>query len=198
MVGFTTGLGFPVTADAFDTSAGWEDGFVCRLSGDLSRLLFSTFWGGSDTETMGSIHFDGQDSIWVTGATHSYDYPITEDAIQPYGSWESYIAHFYIGPDSGTGSTRPTLLAPEELALTCYPNPFNATAILQFTLPRSGSAQLLVYDLLGRKVLDENLGRLPAGEHRHTLDASDLSSGIYFARLEALGLERVQKMVIVR
>ena len=149
-------------------------------------------------DIIGDVLLEGRDSIWVSGGTYCYDFPITDDAFQPCGGLCGFMSHFYIGPGSGTGSNRSRVLTPEDLTLTCYPNPFNATAILRFALPRAGSARLLVYDLLGRKVLDEDLGRLPAGEHRHTLDASDLPSGIYFARLEALGLSRVQKMVILR
>ena len=87
---------------------------------------------------------------------------------------------------------------PQELTLAAYPNPFNPTTQLSFTLPKAQHVTLVVYDLTGRVVLtlaDEVLG---AGEHRVTVNGACLTSGIYFARLQAGAGRAVQKLVLLK
>ena len=80
-----------------------------------------------------------------------------------------------------------------------YPNPFNPTTNITYDIPQSSSVQLNVYDALGREVATlvkrENH---PAGTFTVTFDASQLSSGIYFTRLESDGLTRIQKMSLIK
>jgi hypothetical protein len=80
-----------------------------------------------------------------------------------------------------------------------YPNPFNPTTNITYDIPQSSSVQLNVYDALGREVATlvqrENH---PAGTFTVTFDASQLSSGIYFTRLESEGRTRIQKMSLIK
>ncbi len=75
---------------------------------------------------------------------------------------------------------------PEAFALNAaYPNPFNPSATLSFDLPESAIARLIVYDAVGREVARLVDGRIEAGRHEVTFDASNLPSGVYFARFTA-------------
>ncbi|WP_340103054.1 alpha-amylase family glycosyl hydrolase [Rhodohalobacter sp. 8-1] len=80
-----------------------------------------------------------------------------------------------------------------------YPNPFNPTTTISYDIPQASPVQLNVYDALGRQVATlvqrENH---PAGTFTVTFDASQLSSGIYFTRLESQGLTRIQKMSLIK
>jgi len=67
--------------------------------------------------------------------------------------------------------------------LSNYPNPFNPTTTLTFTLDQPGTVQLAVYDLLGRQVALLTNGQLQAGTYRVGWDGSPLASGSYIARL---------------
>ena len=64
-----------------------------------------------------------------------------------------------------------------------YPNPFNPSTELTYTLPSSGEVTLTIYDLQGREVETLLTGHQTAGSHSITWNASGLGSGIYFARL---------------
>ena len=82
--------------------------------------------------------------------------------------------------------------------LSAYPNPFNSSANISFVLPYSGKVNLIVYDSNGREV-ESMLGELfPAGNHRIFFDASQLLSGIYFAKFNVNGRNHVQKLVLIK
>ncbi|MDP8228443.1 MAG: T9SS type A sorting domain-containing protein [Candidatus Electryoneaceae bacterium] len=79
-----------------------------------------------------------------------------------------------------------------------YPNPFNSQARLEYILPTDSHVRLVVTDLSGREVIDVQDEDLNAGQHQVMIDASDLSSGIYFARLEAGNEVKTTKLVCVK
>ena len=65
-----------------------------------------------------------------------------------------------------------------------YPNPFNPTTVISYRLPVVSNVTLKVYDVLGREVATlVNEPKTP-GNYEVTFDGSDLSSGIYFYRLQ--------------
>ena len=79
-----------------------------------------------------------------------------------------------------------------------YPNPFNPTTTIPFEVPTYSNVQLVVYDLLGKKVktlLNEE--RAP-GRHTVPFDASGLSSGTYFYRLETPETRITKSLLLVK
>jgi hypothetical protein len=98
----------------------------------------------------------------------------------------------------------PAAEIPTDFALAQnYPNPFNPTTTIRFGLPVDGNVSLAVYDVLGRQVAQLVEGRMITGFHEVTFDASNLSSGIYFYRMSAVGdngkqFTSVQKMLLTK
>jgi hypothetical protein len=88
--------------------------------------------------------------------------------------------------------------APAEMAMEVFPNPFNATTTLSFTLTAKGKVELAVYDLLGREVKVLVKETRAAGEYRVMLDAGDWSSGIYLARLQTTRGTRTSKLLLLK
>jgi len=79
-----------------------------------------------------------------------------------------------------------------------YPNPFNPITNLTFSLPKSGRISLIVYNIQGCEVarlIDD--WYLP-GNHLVTFDASQLASGLYFARLIAGNFQQTQKLLLIK
>jgi hypothetical protein len=74
-----------------------------------------------------------------------------------------------------------TRLLPSEITLAGYPNPFNSTVQLSISVPRAGRYELSVFDILGRQVKSKNLSL--TGTSVEPLEFSNLTSGLYFARL---------------
>ncbi|MEG8947935.1 T9SS type A sorting domain-containing protein [Rosettibacter firmus] len=74
-------------------------------------------------------------------------------------------------------------LLPVEFSIRSYPNPFNPSATISYELPTDGFVRLSIFDVLGREVETLVNEVKPAGFYDVTFDASNLPSGIYFARI---------------
>ena len=88
--------------------------------------------------------------------------------------------------------------APEDYALSAYPNPFNPTTTIQYELPASGHVKLVVFDVQGRQVatlVDESQS---PGRYDVRFDASQLSSGTYVYRLESGGRVLTNTFLLVK
>ncbi|MFH0764941.1 MAG: T9SS type A sorting domain-containing protein [Calditrichota bacterium] len=79
-----------------------------------------------------------------------------------------------------------------------FPNPFNHRAIIGFELEGERYLTLGLYDPQGRLVLPVTEGTFTAGRHYYTLNASDLSSGIYILKLDDGKQSLSQKVVLLR
>jgi len=79
-----------------------------------------------------------------------------------------------------------------------YPNPFNPTTIIQYDVPIRSQAVLAVYDVLGRKVATLVDGEKLPGHYQITFDASSLSSGVYFYRLDAGTYHDTKKLLLLK
>jgi len=66
-----------------------------------------------------------------------------------------------------------------------YPNPFNPTTDIEFRIANFEFVTLKVFDVLGREIATLAEGYYGAGSYKATFDASGLSSGVYYYRLEA-------------
>jgi hypothetical protein len=81
---------------------------------------------------------------------------------------------------------------------TAYPNPFNPSTTIHFTLPSANHARLSVVDLVGREVAVLVDGVLPSGEHSAEWKADGASAGVYFSVLRTGGAVSVQKLMLLR
>lgn len=106
VVGQTFSPGFPVTPGAFDTTynAGRFGGdvFVSELSPDGSKLVWSTFLGGTDTDAPAAIAVGPNGQVYVAGFTYATDFPTTPGSYSPSfngGCCDGFITE--LTPDGG-------------------------------------------------------------------------------------------------
>ena len=79
-----------------------------------------------------------------------------------------------------------------------YPNPFNPTTEISFDVPKESNVKLSVYNALGQKVADLLNEKLSAGTHRVRFDGSNLTSGIYFYKMQSAGFTSIKKMILMK
>ena len=103
----TSSADFPVLSAVQNTFAGGVDAVVFKLDQDLSHLLFSTFLGGSGSETGLSVKIDNADNIFLAGGTSSADFPTTTNVLfENYqGDRDGWVAHLVSTGDSLISST---------------------------------------------------------------------------------------------
>jgi hypothetical protein len=79
-----------------------------------------------------------------------------------------------------------------------FPNPFNPSTTIQFTLPQDDVVRLKVFDASGRDVQTLVNGRTSKGTHSDQFNAANLSSGVYLYRLETSTFSETKKMLLVK
>jgi hypothetical protein len=97
VAGSTTSPDFPIVNALQPSllSADGANGFVSKLSPDGSRLVYSTYLGGSAGDDIGGIALDGDGNVYVTGETTSTDFPTTPGVLQEQPGYRPCVP---IGP----------------------------------------------------------------------------------------------------
>jgi hypothetical protein len=90
----------------------------------------------------------------------------------------------------------PTIVSKFELYQN-YPNPFNPSTIIKFSIPESGNVKLIIYDVLGRKIIDLLNEYKSTGEYSVLFQPQKygLASGVYCYRLISNNNNTVKKMI---
>ncbi len=165
---------------------------VLAASGTLSRSMSQTVAG---SEPNGSYTFWGRLGTSYGGTVYAQDsFPFTKGTSNlGSGEWMATTS------TSGWEEDMVSTTIPEVYSLgQNYPNPFNPTTIIPFSLPNSGQVSLKVYDVRGNEVATVLAGELSAGQYQVSFDASSLSSGLYFYRLQAGEVQKTMKFMLVK
>ena len=79
-----------------------------------------------------------------------------------------------------------------------YPNPFNPSTKINFSLPQTSFVSLKVYDVLGKEVVTLVFEEKTTGNYKVDFDGSNLSSGIYFYRMQAGNYSDTKKFILMK
>ncbi|MCE1164646.1 MAG: T9SS type A sorting domain-containing protein [Bacteroidetes bacterium] len=79
-----------------------------------------------------------------------------------------------------------------------YPNPFNPVTKISFGIPKSGYVSLKVFDITGSVIYTLVSGQMNAGRYEYDFSGADLSSGVYYYKLECNGFTETKKMVLIK
>jgi len=92
-----------------------------------------------------------------------------------------------------------TVVIPSYYALNQnYPNPFNPVTTISYAIPEAGNVKLIIYDILGREMAILVNEFKQAGIYDMKFDASNLSSGVYFYRIETKDFTQTKKMLFIK
>jgi hypothetical protein len=79
-----------------------------------------------------------------------------------------------------------------------FPNPFNPSTKIKYSLPYSSLVTLKVFDALGNKIETLVNEEKPSGSYEVKFDASKLSSGIYFYKLQSGSFVETKKIILMK
>jgi hypothetical protein len=100
---------------------------------------------------------------------------------------------------SGQNYLSPGTIPEQAQLFQNYPNPFNPVTTIKYHLPVAANIELVVYDLLGRKIETLMNTKQTAGNYKMEFDGSNLSSGIYLYQLKTnMGIKRDKKMISLK
>ncbi len=174
----------------FSSMSGWQLEFKYSLDSlglggaTLGKIFsFQLQVDDNDLTTDNRVHV----SNWWNSIANS-DYQTTQ-----------YWGDAVLGPTIVTAvKAQKTSVASEYRLEQNYPNPFNPSTQITFTLAKSGIVKLAVYNILGQQVATLVNGTRNAGPQAVTFNASSLSSGVYFYKLEAGGTVLAKKMMLLK
>ena len=203
-------------SDNLNGVTGFSDGSIMKTSDGGSHWFILT----SQTESpiSGAVWVRGTHLVWVTDLATPF---FSRNAGLYWSVQSSYLFDGSINhiafSDTTTGwmvtsygeilryrSLIPTIVKPlSRLPLSYrlfqnYPNPFNPTTNFEFQIPISGLVSLKVYDILGRELADLLNEMKPAGIYKIAWNASSLSSGIYFYRLQVSSMNITKRMILIK
>ncbi|GAA4358143.1 hypothetical protein GCM10023185_23470 [Hymenobacter saemangeumensis] len=102
-----------------------------------------------------------------------------------------YLDNVRLAMPSGTRAVA------EQYGLRVFPNPVTSETAVQLSLPKAGTVQLQLLDLMGRAVLTLPATHLPAGRQTLALpQAAGLSAGVYVVRVQAAGQQLSTKLLV--
>ena len=155
-------------------------GGLVKFDGDTA-IIFTTD-DGLPFNNISAIAADGLNNIWFGNG------PLNASGLGFYGDSStivSIIAHDNIVPVANYLSQN-------------YPNPFNPETVIEYTLSNRSKVSLNIYNLRGQEIARLVNEQQEAGSHKVTWDASNVSSGIYFYRLQAGDFVQTRKMVLLK
>jgi subtilisin-like proprotein convertase family protein len=129
------------------------------------------------------------------------------------GWWKIIITDIYTASDNGTlvgwgiqfnnqiitGSENISTNTPGRFYLhQNYPNPFNPVTKIKYEVAKNVNVKIMVYDILGKEVMLLVNGNKKAGVYEVEMNAVNLSSGVYFYKIQAGEFTNVKKMILLK
>ena len=140
---------------------------------------------GNGTDQAKSIVLDNLGNVYVTGSSA--------------GSGTSVDFATIKYSQTPTGIDQIENIIPEMFLLhQNFPNPFNPTTSIQYAINSKQLVQLKVYDVLGKEVATLVNEEKTAGNYEVSFNASQLSSGVYFYKLQAGDFFETKKMILIK
>ncbi len=155
---------------------------------------FTNTSGGSWTPFYISLSAYSDNEAQIAFTFHSYPHFYYGDVSSGWYIDDVKITPYIVGVKNNFENKIPTHFQISQN----YPNPFNPTTKIKFEIPKSSFVTLKVYDILGREVAKlVNQGK-SAGSYEINFDASELTSGIYFYRIQAGNFAQTRKMMLLK
>ena len=168
----------------------------------------TTYENSSHQDLGGGVSNDGRSKVFLTAVYHNpgeYYLYFVFDTTYTYTApnykqviWWRQWFYAYLDSNTVTGVNDKNVIAPRNYLYSNYPNPFNPSTVIQYSLERPGDVKLVIYDILGKEVKTLVNGNQTSGNHYMTFNANGLPSGIYFYILKTANYTAAKKMMLVK
>ncbi len=154
---------------------------------DLLLIITNPDFGTLDSLISENLYVGLSGTVDFTRTSAAWDGTFSAQMI-PLGSPQAVLplenGSFHLSSEPFVGVTTEPIVEPSQFTLNaCYPNPFNPTTTISFTLDSPGKITLSIYDLNGHLVTTLLNETLPAGLYSRPWSPTRQSSGLYFVRL---------------
>ncbi len=202
VTGKTKSSNFPTTDGVFQTSASNTkyEAFVTGLNATGSALIYSTYLGGNNEDYAYSIALDSGGNIFVAGETKSSDFPITSGVYRTDLGDDRYVDAFItkIQPTLTDVELLENVIPTEYVLEQNYPNPFNPTTVISYKIPTASHVSIKVFDILGNTITTLINQNQAVGSYKVSFNASALSNGVYFYKINVGEFTSVKKMLLLK
>jgi len=164
-----------------------EEFYIIRTDME-GEPIWTTFYGGQSNEDCRSIMVHPDGSYAIAGSTRSFG-----EASSNY-----WLVRTGVDPANSIVTLLDPAFPSQFVVGASYPNPFNNSVQLSYSLPRSSQTSIRIYDQLGKQVAELYNGRLQAGQHSLNWDGYGQNSGTYFIRVDAGTMMATQKVTLVK
>jgi arabinogalactan endo-1,4-beta-galactosidase len=117
------------------------------------------------------------------------------------GAWDPVTKQPTVALDAFLGSNNVSVAQGNNIPFydfTIYPNPFNPSTTINYSLPTSSNISIVIYDVLGREVVRLIDGFQSAGDHSVIWSANDVPGGVYFCRMQSGNFLKTKKIILLR
>jgi len=168
-----------------------RSGLNLNPGGSIGRDLTQNIPGGAPE---GSYSYDFYAGNYTSGMILSDDsFPFDKTGVDADGSVDNWNIYGWDGQITVVSTL------PENFELKQnYPNPFNPITTIEYSLPEAAKVKLTVFNTLGQQAAVLVDGYQQAGYKTVEFEASVLSSGIYFYRIEAGDFVSMKKMILIK
>lgn len=184
--------------EGYHTIAGWENPYTEAFNRILSHMRHP--WVALVTEPPGSGLECGSENMknaWamaLSNGASAFAYQSADLGTQT-GTW---IHCPYGGPSTSAGAAAPDAVSDQMMHAQAFPNPFNGTTTIRYTLRERSAVRLSIYNILGQRIQLLFDGIQNSGVQEVSFQAAALPSGRYFCFLEVGGILQTFTLILAK
>jgi plastocyanin len=156
-----------------------------------AREVSQTTWNANGTTSNGGFEtpFGGGNVLLAQTGTHYY--------VCVNHAFMGMKGQIVVTPSSDVQTSNNNVPSSFNLEQN-FPNPFNPSTKISFSLPQKSNVTLKIYNAIGQEIKTLVNGEADAGIHEIEFNGSNLASGIYFYRLSTPGFTDTKRLVLLK